>query len=62
MNLFSRIGAAVKYAATGRLSMSTLAGGFEEAMMRCRLVAWKATQQHLNRPLPSGGNLLHLRA
>ncbi|MDD3182661.1 MAG: phage portal protein [Alphaproteobacteria bacterium] len=74
MNLFSRIcrrpfgamarqvGAAVKYAATGRFSMSTLAGGFEGAMMHRRLVAWKATQENINGLLSSGGDLLRARA
>ena len=54
MNLFSRLGAAVKYAATGRLSMATLAGGFEGALAQRRLIAWKATQQNLNSLLSSG--------
>ncbi|MDD3028832.1 MAG: phage portal protein [Alphaproteobacteria bacterium] len=62
MNLFSRIGAAVKYAATGHLSMSTLAGGLEGAMMHRRLVAWKATQENINGLLSSGGDLLRARA
>lgn len=62
MNLFSRIGAAVKYAATGHLSMSTLTGGFEGAMMHRRLIAWKATQENLNSLLSAGGDLLRARA
>lgn len=45
MNLFSRLGTAVKYAATGRLSSSVLVGGFEGAMMHRRLIGWKATQE-----------------
>ncbi len=62
MNLFSRIGAAVKYAATGRLSMSQLANGFEGAMAQRRLIAWKATQQNLNSLLSIGGDVLRARA
>ena len=38
MNLFSRLGAAMKYAATGQLSMSALSGGFEGAMVRIAAV------------------------
>lgn len=62
MNLFSRIGAAVKYAATGRLSMSALAGSFDGALAQRRLIAWKATQENLNGLLASGGDLLRARA
>jgi len=47
MNLFSRFGAACKYAATGRISMSALTSGFEGAMSKRRLIAWKAWQQNL---------------
>lgn len=62
MNLFSRIGAAAKYAATGRLSMSALSGGFEGAMAKRRLIAWKATEQNINGLVSSGGDLLRARA
>lgn len=62
MNLFSRFGAAVKYAATGRLSMSTLVGGFDGAMTQRRLIAWKATQENINGLLSAGGDLLRARA
>lgn len=62
MTLFSRFGAAVKYAATGRLSMSTLVGGFEGAMTQRRLIAWKATQENINGLLSAGGDLLRARA
>jgi lambda family phage portal protein len=62
MNLFSRIGTAVKYAATGRLSLSALAGGFEGAMQKRRLLAWQATQENINSLIASGGDLLRARA
>ncbi|MGE0108155.1 MAG: phage portal protein [Bdellovibrionales bacterium] len=62
MNLFSRIGTAVKYAATGRLSMSALAGGFEGAMNKRRLIAWRATEANINTLVSSGGDLLRARA
>ena len=62
MNLFSRIGAAVKYAASGKLSASVLAGGFEGAMMHRRLIGWKATQENLNGLLSAGGDVLRARA
>lgn len=62
MNLFSRIGAAVQYAATGRLSASAFANGLEGAMAHRRLVAWKATEENINGLLASGGDLLRARA
>lgn len=62
MNIFSRIGAAIGFAATGRLSASALAGSFEGAMAHRRLIAWKATQENLNGLLASGGDLLRARA
>jgi len=62
MNVFSRIGAAVKYAATGRLSASALMGSFEGAMAQRRLVAWRATQENINGLLAAGGDLLRARA
>lgn len=62
MNIFSRIGAAIGYAATGRLSASALASGLEGAMQHRRLIAWKATQENLNGLLASGGDLLRARA
>ena len=62
MNLFSRLGTAVKYAATGRLSSSVLVGGFEGAMMHRRLIGWKATQENLNGLLAAGGDVLRARA
>jgi len=37
MNLFSRIGTALKTAVTGRLPMSASSGGFEGAMSKRRL-------------------------
>lgn len=58
MNLFTRITAAMKYAATGKLSASA----FEGAMRSRRLVAWKATQENINSLLSSGGDLLRARA
>lgn len=58
MNLFTRITAAMKYAATGKLSASA----FEGAMRSRRLVAWKATQENINSLLSSGGELLRARA
>ncbi|MDD3183157.1 MAG: phage portal protein, partial [Alphaproteobacteria bacterium] len=62
MNLFSRVGAAVKYAATGRISMSTLTSGFEGAMSKRRLIAWKATEQNINGLVSAGGATLRARA
>ena len=58
MKLFERIGAAMKYAATGKLSASA----FDGAMQSRRLIAWKATQENLNTLLASGGDLLRARA
>lgn len=58
MNIFSRISAAMKFAATGRLSASA----FEGAMQQRRLIAWKATQDNINSLLASGGDLLRARA
>lgn len=58
MNIFTRISAAMTYAATGKLSASA----FEGAMRNRRLVAWKATQENLNSLLSSGGDLLRARA
>lgn len=58
MNIFSRINAAMKFAATGKLSASA----FEGAMRGRRLIAWKATQENLNSLLSSGGDLLRARA
>ena len=58
MKLFTRISAAMTYAATGKLSASA----FEGAMRNRRLVAWKATQENLNSLLSSGGDLLRARA
>ena len=58
MKLLSRIGAAMKFAATGRLSASA----FEGAMQNRRLIAWKATQENINTLLSSGGDLLRARA
>ncbi len=62
MNLFSRLGAAFTYAATGRISMSTLTSGFEGAMAKRRLIAWKATEQNINGLISAGGNTLRARA
>lgn len=58
MKLLSRISAAMKFAATGRLSASA----FEGAMQNRRLIAWKATQENINSLLASGGDLLRARA
>lgn len=58
MKLLSRISAAMKFAATGRLSASA----FEGAMQNRRLIAWKATQENINTLLASGGELLRARA
>lgn len=58
MKIFSRISAAMKFAATGRLSASA----FEGAMQQRRLIAWKATQDNINSLLASGGDLLRARA
>jgi lambda family phage portal protein len=58
VNIFSRISAAMKFAATGRLSTSA----FEGAMQQRRLIAWKATQDNINSLLASGGDLLRARA
>lgn len=58
MNLFSRIGAAMKYATTGKLSASA----FEGAMQQRRLISWKATQENINTLLSSGGDTLRARA
>ncbi|MDD4617481.1 MAG: phage portal protein, partial [Alphaproteobacteria bacterium] len=62
MNILSRINAAVKFAATGRLSASAFATGLEGAMAHRRLVAWKATEENINGLLASGGDLLRARA
>ena len=70
MNLFSRLGAAARYAATGRLSApaphcdagSALAGGFEGAMGKRRLIAWKATEENINGLVSAGGDTLRARA
>lgn len=62
MNLFSRIGAAMSFAATGKLSTSAFASGFEGAMAQRRLVAWRATQENLNSLLAAGGDTLRARA
>jgi len=58
VKLLSRISAAMKFAATGRLSASA----FEGAMQNRRLIAWKATQENINTLLASGGELLRARA
>lgn len=58
MNLFSRINAAMKFAATGKLSASA----FEGAMNNRRLVAWRATQENINALLSAGGDTLRARA
>ncbi|MFH1157612.1 MAG: phage portal protein [Pseudomonadota bacterium] len=58
MNLIERIGAAMKFATTGKLSASA----FEGAMQSRRLIAWKATQENINTLLASGGDLLRARA
>jgi lambda family phage portal protein len=58
VNIFSRISAAMKFAATGRFSASA----FEGAMQQRRLIAWKATQDNINSLLASGGDLLRARA
>jgi len=62
MNLFSRIGAAISFAATGRLSASAFASGLEGAMAHRRLIAWRATEENINGLLASGGDLLRARA
>lgn len=62
MNIFSRIGAAIGFAATGRLSASAVASGFEGAMQQRRLLAWRATQENINSLLSAGGDLLRARA
>ena len=58
MNLLERIGAAMKFAATGKLSASA----FEGALQNRRLIAWKATQENINSLLAGGGDLLRARA
>lgn len=58
MNIFSRFNAAMKFAATGKLSASA----FEGAMQQRRLIAWKATQENINSLLSTGGDLLRARA
>ena len=62
MNVFSRIGAALSYATTGKLSASAFASGFEGSMAQRRLIAWRATQENINTLLASGGDLLRARA
>lgn len=62
MNVFSRIGAAVKYAATGRMSASGFSSGFDGSQAHRRLIAWRATQENLNGLLQDGGDLLRARA
>ncbi len=61
MNLFSRIGAAFS-AATGRLAMASSMGGFEGAMSKRRLIAWKATEENINSLVAEGGDLLRARS
>lgn len=61
MNLFSQIGAAFS-AATKRLSMTSSLGGFEGAMSKRRLIAWKATEENINSLVAEGGDLLRARA
>lgn len=58
MNLFTRMGAAIRYAATGKLSASA----FEGAMQNRRLVSWRATQENINTLLAAGGDTLRARA
>ncbi len=58
MNIFSRIGAAMKFAATGRLSASA----FEGSLQNRRLISWKATQENINSLLAAGGETLRARA
>jgi lambda family phage portal protein len=58
MNVFDRIGAAMKFAATGKLSASA----FEGAMQHRRLVSWRATQENINGLLSASGDTLRARA
>ncbi len=58
MSIFSRIGSAMRYAATGKISASA----FEGAMQNRRLVSWRATQENINTLLSSGGDVLRARA
>lgn len=61
MNLFSRMGAAFS-AVTKGLSMSSSTGGFEGAMSKRRLIAWKATEENINSLVADGGDLLRARS
>lgn len=58
MSLFERIGAAMRFAATGKISASA----FEGAMQNRRLVSWRATQENINALLSAGGDTLRARA
>lgn len=58
MKLFERIGTAMRFAATGKLSASA----FEGAMQNRRLVSWRATQENINSLLSAGGDTLRARA
>lgn len=57
MNLLTRFSAAIRFAATGRLSASA----FEGALAQRRLVAWRATQENINSLLMAGGETLRAR-
>ncbi len=58
MNVFSRIGIAMKFAVSGRLSASA----FEGSLQQRRLIAWKATQENINSLISMGGDTLRARA
>jgi lambda family phage portal protein len=62
MGFFSRVGAAARFAMTGRMSASFFSTGFEGAMGHRRLIAWRATQENINSLLSIGGDTLRARA